>query len=539
MGNDADGASASNLSRSVVDPAEVRYRRLVDNSPDPMCVHADGIVVYVNPAGVRGIRAPSADDLVGRGITELVEPESVGPMLERISALKKEGDSSAPAEATLLRLDGSPVPVEVVSVLTRWNGKPAYQVIFRDLTAQKAAEATLRYQAELVNCVSDAIIATSSDGIVTSWNPAAETIYGRPAARALGLPIGEAVDAEINLAAIVADGGVAQAKHRAADGSVVNVRLAVAAMDDRYVLVGSDYTAQRRAEEHFKSVVASLSDGVIVHDARGRAKSINPAGRRILRLDSDTAMLDYYRGARTFPVYDAAGRRLSDDEVPIIKMLLSQAPVENQILGFDAADGTRVWLSVSCCLLDPSEPAHSDLLVTFSDITADYDARLRLTHQANHDPLTTLPNRTQIEARAAAALDPNVGSLGAVMFIDLDKIKEVNDEYGHQAGDTVIKVAAQRLQSALRSDDVIGRVGGDEFVVLVHGTVDRTALESIEARMHAELSTPMVIAGVSHTITASIGCCQVTRHEQRNIEDIMREADAAMYTAKRRKAREA
>ena len=120
----------------------------------------------------------------------------------------------------MLRLDGSPVDAEVVSVLTNWgNGKPAYQVIFRDLTMLKAAEATLRYQAALVTHATDAIIATMFAGLVTSWNPAAEAIYQRSAARALTVPITEAVGAAVDPAAIVAAGGVEQATHRAADGT--------------------------------------------------------------------------------------------------------------------------------------------------------------------------------------------------------------------------------------------------------------------------------------------------------------------------------
>ena len=127
--------------------------------------------------------ADSAEQLTGRLITELVHPDAVPAMLARIAALQCEGDASEPSEAILLRLDGGAVDVEAVSVLTRWEGRPAYQVVFRDLTAQKAAEATLRYQAALVSHVTDAIVATTADGMVASWNPAAENIYGRPPPR--------------------------------------------------------------------------------------------------------------------------------------------------------------------------------------------------------------------------------------------------------------------------------------------------------------------------------------------------------------------
>ena len=200
-----DDAGTTGASSQPLDPVEERFRRLLEHSPDPRCVHAEGRVVYVNPAGLRGIAAKSADDLVGRMITDFVHPDSIAPMLGRIASLHREGDSTPAAEAVMLRLDGSPVDAEVVSVLTSWDGKPAYQVIFRDLTIEKAAEATLRYQAALVTHATDAIIATTLAGAITTWNPAAEAIYGRSAADALYLPITEAVGAAVDPAAIVTD----------------------------------------------------------------------------------------------------------------------------------------------------------------------------------------------------------------------------------------------------------------------------------------------------------------------------------------------
>src|SRR6476659_3992265 len=109
----ADDVGTSNGSSMARNPGEQRYRQLLEHSPDPLCVHADGRVVYVNPAGVRGIGAQSADDLVGRMITDFVHPDSIPPMLARIAALQQEGDSSPASEAVMLRLDGSPVDAEV------------------------------------------------------------------------------------------------------------------------------------------------------------------------------------------------------------------------------------------------------------------------------------------------------------------------------------------------------------------------------------------------------------------------------------------
>jgi diguanylate cyclase (GGDEF)-like protein/PAS domain S-box-containing protein len=523
----ADDASTTNASS-----VEPRYRQLLEHSPYPMCVHANGYVVYVNPAGVKGIAANSADDVVGRMITDFVDPDSIGPMLARISGLQEEGDSSPAAEAVMRRLDGSPLDVEVVSSLTNWNGKPAYQVVFRDLTMQKAAEEALRYQAALVTHATDAIIATTLTGMVTSWNPAAETIYGRSAADTLALPITEAVGAAIDPAAVIAGGGVRHGVHRAADGTALVVRVSAAAMDTGYVLVCSDQTALRRAERRFQTVVDSLVEGVVVLDANGRPEWINPAARRILGLASSRVLERDVDPSLVFPLYDADGKSLDNWHQFFVRGLKSGVANPHEIVGFNRPDGARRWLSVSCRMLDTSESGQQALLASFTDITDQRDAQLQLRHQAHHDSLTGLPNRAFAETAATQALQADPPTLAAVMFIDLDNIKTVNDAFGHHAGDIVIKAAAQRLRATLRSEDLIARHGGDEFVALLFGNADNTALKRLAERLHAALATPLEVAGISCSLTASIGVTEVKPGDSRDAAEILRDADTAMYKAK-------
>ena len=156
---------ASDGRQMQADVVEQRYRRLVDRSPDAIAVHEGGRVVYINPAGVRWIGAQSSAELVGHAITEFVHPDSVPAMLAPNRFPAARGGTSPPWEAVMLRFDGTTLDVEAVSVLTVWEGRPAHQVIFRDLSAQKDAEAALRCQAALATHVSDAIIATTFTGI--------------------------------------------------------------------------------------------------------------------------------------------------------------------------------------------------------------------------------------------------------------------------------------------------------------------------------------------------------------------------------------
>jgi PAS domain-containing protein len=179
---------------------------------------------------------------------------------------------------------------------------------FRDLSAQKAAEAALRCQAALATHVSDAIIATTFAGIVTNWNPAAEAIYRRPAIRALALPASEAVGAPLDPAAIIADGGIVHSTHHAADGAALAVRVSATATDNGYVLVCTDQTALRHAEQHFQTVVNTLDYGVAVVGSDGYVESSNPAAHRIFGTRPEVLKNRPANKALDSPIYDTNGQ---------------------------------------------------------------------------------------------------------------------------------------------------------------------------------------------------------------------------------------
>jgi diguanylate cyclase (GGDEF)-like protein len=374
---------------------------------------------------------------------------------------------------------------------------------------------------------------------VTSWNPAAEAIYDRLAADALGMPIGRVVGADLNPAAIVAGGGVVHTTHRTADGSALCVRVSVARMDDGYVVLCANQTALRRAEQQCQTVVASLQEGVVVIAGDGAVESVNPAALRILGAPTTGVGVVELAKVADVPVYDANGQLLSPDQRPAMATL-ARNPSRSRIYGLDRlSDGQRIWVSVNWSLLDPSDPARSSVLVSFVDVTEQHNAHQRLAHQATHDVLTGLPNRAHLVALITEAIGSGEYRLGAVLFIDFDKFKVINDELGHYAGDIVLEVAAQRLRGVLRPDDVVGRVGGDEFVALLAAPIQRATVNVLVKRLHDALRKPIRIPAVgdwarpSHVqISASIGVVTVPSDEQRCAGDILRAADAAMYQAK-------
>jgi diguanylate cyclase (GGDEF)-like protein/PAS domain S-box-containing protein len=521
------------------DAAEERYRWLIDHSPVAICVHADGRYVYVNQTLVRRIGAQSADQLLGRKITDFIHPDSLAAVRRQIAVRHYDGDMSPPLELVIVTLDGMTREVEALAIRTQWGGRPAHKVVFRDVSAQKASEANLRFQAALVDHVSDAIISTTTTGFVTSWNPAAEAIYNRSAVDALGLPIGEVVGTDLDLAAIVAGGGEVCNTHRARDGSERAVRVSVSRMDDGYVVLCANQTALRRIEQQSQAVVASLHEGVIVIAADGTVQSVNPATLKIFGAPTTGVDIAEFAKVAEVAVYDANGRLLNWDQRPVMATF-KRSPRRGCIYGFDRlSDGERIWVSLNWSLLDPGDPDRSSILVSIADITELHNAHQRLAYQATHDVLTGLPNRAHLVGLINDANGSAERRWGAILFIDLNKFKAINDELGHHAGDSVLEVVSQRLRASLGADDVVGRVGGDEFVALLAAPIQRAKVNALVRRLHTALRKPISVAAVSPctpprrvNISASIGVVAVRPDEQRCAAEMLRAADAAMYRAK-------
>ena len=159
----------------------------------------------------------------------------------------------------------------------------------------------------------------------------------------------------------------------------------------------------------------------------------------------------------------------------------------------------------------------------------------QLRHQALHDPLTGLPNRTLFLDRVRHAVD-SAGRSGvwpAVLYLDLDGFKPVNDTFGHEAGDVLLRTVADRLRGCLRPADTAARLGGDEFVVLLNGPIDRFGVARVIERIRAQLDVPVLLGeGVVTTVGASIGVA-LGDVDTRDADALVRDADIAMYTAKR------
>ena len=199
-----------------------------------------------------------------------------------------------------------------------------------------------------------------------------------------------------------------------------------------------------------------------------------------------------------------------------------------------ARDGTEIWVRDEAFALPDDEQSgqrvSQGLLV---DTTDRKRLESKLIHDALHDPLTGLANRVLLRdhlERAVARLDRSPGRVG-LLFVDLDDFKRVNDAFGHVAGDEILRRVAERLEGAVRSEDVVGRQSGDEFAILLGRIQDDDELGVLAERILAELRRPIGLGGRSIMISGSIGIA-VTDEAALTAEDLLIRADGAMYSAK-------
>jgi len=281
-----------------------------------------------------------------------------------------------------------------------------------------------------------------------------------------------------------------------------------------------------RREHYYRALVERVQDYVIVLGPGSRPRYASPA-----LLDLVGLPVDQLADENGLP------RFVSPDDLPVVATALERAfatPGETvrAEVHVRAGDGAEHYcVGTTTNLLD--DPAVNGVVVVLHDITENKVLEEQLRHQALHDSLTGLPNRALLGdrlAQMAARSRRNLSSF-AVMYIDLDNFKHINDSLGHDAGDELLQAVADRLVSALRDGDTVGRLGGDEFVVLAEDNSQPLDPEALAQRLLAVLERPFTVdAGRRQlSVTASIGVAFAIGVPP---ERLMRDADVALYRAK-------
>ncbi|MST34803.1 EAL domain-containing protein, partial [Acidimicrobiaceae bacterium USS-CC1] len=281
------------------------------------------------------------------------------------------------------------------------------------------------------------------------------------------------------------------------------------------------------------SVLETLAEGVVVCDIRpdgtARPTVANAAARHLLGPDPAALLAGGVAGGIRLVALD--GRPMSPEELPARETVASGRPVDGYVWGVQRADGERRWVRSSSRPLRRLEGELVGVVLSLVDVTDWVEATRRLAHHAQHDPLTGLPNRATLLERLAAALVRMraEGSRCALLFVDLDHFKHVNDSLGHGAGDAVLVALASRVRHSLRPSDVVCRLGGDELVVLAERVAAVPDAVAIAERIRAAVAQPLLVEGVPLSPTCSIG---VAVGVEVDPDELLRQADTALYKAK-------
>jgi diguanylate cyclase (GGDEF)-like protein/PAS domain S-box-containing protein len=280
----------------------------------------------------------------------------------------------------------------------------------------------------------------------------------------------------------------------------------------------------RASEDRYRTLVENIPMGVFRIGTTGKIIATNPSFLNMFKIKS-VEELEQITARELFVT--------SRDAAPFMHDLVSKGKLTNVEIQFKKTDGSYFWGSVIVrAVLDSSgEIVHFD--GTLQDVTEQKKAAETLHYLATHDSLTAIPNRAFFEERlsqaTALAAQRNTGL--AILFLDLDDFKAVNDTFGHLEGDSLLQLVAQRISSCLRVSDTVARFGGDEFAVFLDGLHrDVNIRPIIDKIMHA-LSQPFSLDGREVHVTASIGV-SIYPDDGMDLDTLIQNADNAMYRSK-------
>jgi diguanylate cyclase (GGDEF)-like protein/PAS domain S-box-containing protein len=395
-----------------------------------------------------------------------------------------------------------------------------------DITPEYAA-------AQILETMKSAVIVSDMDGSIRVANNAAGRLLGRDPN---GLRLRDVLDRDEDLTTgklINSRGLVEQPMAwRNAEGLTVDVLATSSFLRDDHgvpvgvVYVANDYTerkraeiALRRSEERFRLLFERNLAGVYRTSVSGGIVDVNDACARIFGYESKERLLA--TTAHEF-YFDP------EERARVIQRLRDQKHLSNLEQRLRRRDGSEVWVLENMSLLD------DDIIEgTLIDITDRKISQEQLEYQAYHDALTDLPNRLLFRDRIEIALAHARRSkrLSAVMFLDLDQFKHVNDTLGHTAGDRLLQAIAGRLVSCVRAEDTVARMGGDEFTILLADIADRTGASAVAEKVLDAVREPVMVDDHELFVSTSIGIA-LFPEDGEDAESLLKSADRAMYRAK-------
>jgi diguanylate cyclase (GGDEF)-like protein/PAS domain S-box-containing protein len=527
------------------------WAKLLDGLPDAVVViDGQGMLQWANHAAERLFGASLADQVGVSGL-ELVHPEDLEFVLLSFSTVQQK-DVGTPIEVRLRTATGWRL-VELIGAPIPWVGEGAVLLSLRDLTERRRFELAHDHDARFRTLVQNAPVITmlvTPDGVVESVSGALTRILGHDPEHVEGRPLTDLVepaghrsieawlDRASNGSSAANPATVTVGLRRHGQEDLIPFEMSVVNLVDDptvggYVVTGHDVSDRVAAELELRETLSLLTatldataDGILVVQGGGRLASFNPRFVEMWGL-TDTILEDgdpttiasvcdqltspEAFAARVEDIYADPGAEsfdvLSFKDGRVFERISKPQQVDGRVLG-------RVW--------------------SFRDVTDRKQLEDRLSHQAYHDPLTGLGNRALFQDRLELALGRTVAGRHplAILFLDVDNFKLVNDSLGHFAGDILLQSIAEVLVGCLRKDDTAARIGGDEFGIIVEGITHRDQVVTLADRILDAVRQPLLIGTEDVRPTVSIG--YTFSGPELASDQLLSNADIAMYAAKAR-----
>jgi diguanylate cyclase (GGDEF)-like protein/PAS domain S-box-containing protein len=499
-----------------------------------------GRIVHWNAAAER-LYGYTAAEVLGRKTREVTTTPEQADALDEIGRSLAQGERYT-GEFQSRHRDGRALQVRATITPYEVDGENVATIsVSVDLGEMHEAREAERRLAAIVESSDDAIVAFDLDGTVTAWSPGAASMLGWTADEVVGrhrsflLPEDLRAEDDTVLAHVRLGRRVDRIDtvrlHR--DGSLVPLSLTVTPLRARGgAVTGASIIARRRsvrdradpaaidAEVRFRTLLERSSEFVLVADENENVKYVSPSAEPLL--GAPTTELLHQRVATLLAPEDTALVRR------VFRNVVDDPELHPTVAFRRVHAGEVRWHEATLSnLLD--DPVIGGVVLNVRDVTARKAAEDELRRLALHDRLTGLPNRTLFLERLTHALERGRDTRTAVLFLDLDGFKDVNDSHGHDAGDQLLLEVARRLGPAVREGDTVARFGGDEFVVLCEDAGSEQDVVLLGERLLRELRLPIVVGDHQVLPGASIG---IALGPPGSAPELIRQADAAMYRAK-------
>ncbi|WP_339407079.1 bifunctional diguanylate cyclase/phosphodiesterase [Pseudomonas helleri] len=542
---------SSEISRRIALEQELRsseyhYRGLVE-SLSAIAWEArldDYIYTYVSPQAEALLGYPLTDWLTDGFWNRLLHPDDL-PKTQAYCDEEISAGRDHSVDYRVITAQGETLWLKDIISITTHNQQPVLRGLMINISQAKQTEEALRLSeekfAKAFHASPDGLLLTRQrDGLLIEVNEGFSHLSGYSSPdvlyrSTLDLKLWVDLQQRIELLSLLKQQGYVRdfrCSIRHKDGRIrlceVSSRPLMIGAETCMLTIARDITERHQMQEKLlqtATVFQSTAEGIVFTDLQQTITAVNRAFTEITGYSESEAL------GQT-PRILASGLHDSAFYIAMWHQLSSEGHWQGEICNKRKNGETYpCWMTISA--VRDSEHQITHFVAVFADISSLKHAQDRLDHQAHHDPLTNLPNRLLFENRLQQALsDPDrYGQQGAVLFLDLDRFKNINDSLGHPIGDLLLKAIALRLKEQLRDIDTVARQGGDEFIILLPALKNPSDAELIANKLLACFNAPFVAGEHELFISASIGA-SIYPDDGTDVATLVKNADAAMYRSK-------